>query len=75
VAARLLPAGAIAGAREGSGPPTAAGSGGTRPDVTISIGHIEVRAAPPVGQPRARRPFRPQVSLDDFLSQQQDGRR
>ena len=43
------------------------------PEITISIGHIEVRAAQPVE--RARRPsFRPRVSLNDFLSQR-DGER
>jgi hypothetical protein len=55
-------------------PEPAPRTGGTGPDVTISIGHIEVRAAPPTERPRTRRPFRPQVSLDDFLSQRRDQR-
>lgn len=42
----------------------------TAPDVTVSIGHIEVRA-PQVAE-RPRRPaFRPRVSLDDFLNRRQ----
>jgi hypothetical protein len=46
---------------------------GTAPDVTISIGHIEVRA-PQVAE-RPRRPaFRPRVSLDDFLNRRQGER-
>jgi hypothetical protein len=45
----------------------------TAPDVTISIGHIEVRA-PQVAE-RPRRPaFRPRVSLDDFLNRRQGER-
>jgi hypothetical protein len=43
------------------------------PNVTITIGHIEVRAAQ-VAE-RTRRPaFRPRVSLDDFLSQRNGDR-
>jgi hypothetical protein len=42
---------------------------GSGPEVTISIGHIEVRSAPAAEKPRSRLPFRPQVSLADFLSQ------
>lgn len=42
--------------------------GGTGPEVTISIGHIEVRSAPAAAEPRSRPTFRPQVSLADFLS-------
>jgi len=38
------------------------------PEITISIGHIEVRSAPAPEKPRSRPPFRPQVSLTDFLS-------
>lgn len=80
VPARLLPAAPPAHAQEGPGgwpvprEPAADTSTG-RPDVTISIGHVEVRAAPPIERPRARPPFRPRVSLDDFLGQQQDRRR
>jgi hypothetical protein len=78
--ARPLPAAPRAPAHDASGGPQAlreatADNGGTRPDVTISIGHIEVRAAPPIERPRSRPPFRPRVSLDDFLSQRQDRRR
>jgi hypothetical protein len=44
--------------------------------VTVSIGHIEVRAAqsPPVERPR-RPGFRPSLSLSDFLKQSDGGRR
>ena len=56
-------------------PPESAADTSGRPDVTISIGHIEVRAAPPIERPAARPPFRPRVSLDDFLNQPQDRRR
>ena len=42
---------------------------GPGPEITISIGHIEVRAAPAVAEPQVRPRFRPQVSLADFLSQ------
>jgi hypothetical protein len=37
-------------------------------DVTISIGHIEIRAAQALEQPR-KPAFRPRVSLSEFLSQ------
>jgi hypothetical protein len=39
----------------------------TRTDVTISIGHIEIRAAQPAEPPR-RPGFRPRVSLSEFLN-------
>jgi hypothetical protein len=42
--------------------------------VTISIGHIEARPAPPVDLPRLRPQFKPPVSLDDFLALRQDRR-
>jgi len=42
---------------------------GSGPEITISIGHIEVRSAPAAAEPRTRPRFRPQVSLADFLSQ------
>jgi len=47
------------------------------PEITITIGHIEVRAAPSSQQsPQRGRPqFRPRVSLGDFLAQGEDGRR
>ena len=38
------------------------------PDITVTIGHIEVRAAPSVPARPAPPPFRPQVSLTDFLN-------
>jgi hypothetical protein len=46
-------------------------------EITITIEHIEVRAAPPPRQdPQpARARFRPSVSLADFLEQGADGRR
>ncbi len=47
----------------------AAGFQGPGTEVTISIGHIEVRSAPSAEKPRPRPPFRPQVSLADFLGQ------
>jgi hypothetical protein len=40
----------------------------TSTDVTISIGHIEIRAAQAAEHPR-RPGFRPRVSLNDFLNQ------
>ena len=45
------------------------------PAVTISIGHIEVRAAPPIEPSRPRPQFTPLVSLEDFLIRRQDRRR
>ncbi len=50
-------------------PGQAAYASGSGPEITISIGHIEVRSAPATEQPRIRPPFRPQVSLADFLGQ------
>lgn len=38
------------------------------PDVSITIGHIEVHATQPTER-ISRSPFRPRVSLDDFLGQ------
>lgn len=38
----------------------------TRQEITISIGHIEIRGAPTQTAPK-RAEFRPRVSLDDFL--------
>jgi hypothetical protein len=43
------------------------------PDITISIGKIELRAAPATEWPR-RPGFRPRVSLNDFLSQRNGDR-
>lgn len=43
------------------------------PHVTISIGHVEVRAAP-VSQPARRPAFRPRVTLDDYLRRSGDAR-
>ncbi len=40
----------------------------TAPDVSITIGHIEVHAAQPAER-ISRSQFRPRVSLDDFLGQ------
>jgi hypothetical protein len=45
----------------------------TRMDVTISIGHIEIRAAQAAEPPR-RPAFRPRVSLNDFLNQRNRAR-
>jgi hypothetical protein len=51
-------------------PPGQAGDlSGSGPTVTISIGHIEVRAAPAVEERRVRPAFRPRVGLADFLGQ------
>jgi hypothetical protein len=46
-------------------------------EITITIEHIDVRAAPPPRQSpqRAQAHFRPSVSLADFLEQGADGRR
>jgi len=44
---------------------------GPGPDIKISIGHIEVRAAPASDPPPTRTQFRPRVSLADFLGQQE----
>ena len=41
--------------------------------VTISIGHVEVRAAP-VSQPARRPPFRPRVTLEEYLRRSGDKR-
>jgi hypothetical protein len=41
--------------------------------VTISIGHVEVRAAP-VSPPARRPPFRPRVTLDEYLRRSGDKR-
>jgi hypothetical protein len=49
----------------------AAGASGSPPDITISIGHIEVRSGPAAEKPRTQPPFRPQVSLADFLGREQ----
>jgi hypothetical protein len=54
--------------------PQSQSAGATQPPVTISIGQIEVRAAPAAAQPQTAPAFRPRVSLDDFLARRQ-GRR
>jgi hypothetical protein len=51
----------------GSAPPSP-------PEITVSIGHIEVHSANPRPAPR-RAEFRPRVSLDDFLGRRGGGRR
>jgi hypothetical protein len=48
----------------------AAGASSSGPDITISIGHIEVRSGPTAEKPRTQPPFRPQVSLADFLGRE-----
>jgi len=51
----------------------AAPTSGASAQVTISIGHVEVRAAPV--SPPARRPaFRPRVTLDEYLRRSGDSR-
>jgi hypothetical protein len=42
-------------------------------EITISIGHIEVRSAPMPARPR-KAAFRPRVTLDDFLKRKPGGR-
>ncbi len=44
-------------------------------EIHISIGSIELRAAPAEPRPAAPAPFRPRVSLQDFLSRKTDARR
>ncbi|WP_266168818.1 hypothetical protein [Dyella subtropica] len=51
--------------REAEGPPAPSAA----PTVTISIGHIEVGSTPVAAAPRPA-PFRPSVSLSDFLGRQ-----
>jgi hypothetical protein len=52
----------------------AAAAPATALEVTISIGHIDVRAAPPPAPARSRPAFRPRVTLDEFLAASQDRR-
>ncbi len=78
VPARLVPERrmrAFEGSGESPAPRRSTADADVSPDVTISISHIEVRAAPSIESPRHRPPFRPRVSLDDFLTQRQDRRR
>jgi hypothetical protein len=44
-------------------------------EIHISIGSIELRAAPAEPKPAAAAPFRPRVSLRDFLSRRTEPRR
>jgi hypothetical protein len=44
-------------------------------EIHISIGNIELRAAPAEPKPPAPAPFRPRVSLQDFLSRDRGARR
>jgi hypothetical protein len=53
--------------------PAAHDAADTGPTVTISIGHIEVRAAP--ASERSRPPVQPRVSLEEFLNPNRNGRR
>ncbi len=53
---------------------SAAAAPAAAPEVTISIGHIDVRAATPPAPARSRPAFRPRVSLDEFLAASQDRR-
>ncbi len=53
---------------------SAAAAPAAAPEVTISIGHIDVRAAVPPAPARSRPAFRPRVSLDEFLAASQDRR-
>ena len=77
VSARLRPASPPASGPAGTRGPTTPQTPGDAdvagPDVTISIGHIEVHSAPATVQ-RPKPAFRPQVSLADFLARRQDGR-
>lgn len=79
VAARIRPA-TPADSRQAPPPrsarpraPAAHDAADTRPTVTISIGHIEVRAAR--ASERNRPPVQPRVSLEEFLNPSRNGRR
>jgi hypothetical protein len=77
VSVRVLPTSPPAPASAGRPAPqalqTPAGAEATPPEVTISIGHIEVRS-PPATVQRPKPVFRPQVSLAEFLGRRQGGR-
>jgi hypothetical protein len=78
VTARLRPAdlpGHAEGGVQAPAADTAADEPAHGPDITVTIGHIEVRAASPAPARPARVPFRPQVSLNDFLGNGQESRR
>jgi len=46
-----------------------------KPEIHISIGSIELRAAPAEARPSPPAPFRPRVSLQEFLSRKPEARR
>jgi hypothetical protein len=46
-----------------------------KPEIHISIGSIELRAAPAEAKPATPAPFRPRVSLQDFLNRKPEARR
>ncbi len=73
VSARILPASLAAPGAVGPPARQTPDVDTSPPEVTISIGHIEVRSAPATA-PRPKPAFRPQVSLADFLAGRQDGR-
>jgi hypothetical protein len=55
--------------------PESAAPAEPKPEIHISIGSIELRAAPAEAKPPAPAPFRPRVSLHDFLSRKPEARR
>jgi hypothetical protein len=81
VTARLQPPDLAGSSGAAVQPPivdAASDEGSRGPDITVTIGHIEVRAAqaPPASPAKpARPPFRPQVSLADFLNGSTKGSR
>jgi hypothetical protein len=68
--ARLRPADLAGNAGAAARPPVGGNASdevARGPEITVTIGHIEVRAASAAPARPARTPFRPQVSLADFL--------
>ena len=76
--ARLRPADLGGNAGAAARPPVAGNAPdevARGPEITVTIGHIEVRAASAAPARPARTPFRPQVSLADFLKGSSQGSR